>query len=92
LARRYGVPVLPVAIAAAPAGTGHVVSHLPVVRWGEAGPAEDQVDAFLTACNGQLETFIRRNPAQWVWFHRRWRDGGPDEKPATFPREKMDVD
>ena len=92
LARRYDVPVLPVAIAAAPTGPGHVVRHLPVVRWHEADPSDDPVDRFLTGCNRQLETFIRRNPAQWVWFHKRWRDGDPDEKPATFPREKMNVD
>jgi lauroyl/myristoyl acyltransferase len=27
----------------------------------------------LTLCNAQLESFIRRNPAEWVWFHHRWK-------------------
>ena len=28
----------------------------------------------LAACNDALEELIRRNPAEWVWFHRRWEN------------------
>lgn len=27
---------------------------------------------FMTRINGLLESWIRANPAQWLWFHRRW--------------------
>lgn len=69
LALRYRVPVLPVAIGRV-AG-GHRVSHLsPLPLPAGEGPAEVQL--FLQRCNEALEYFIRRNPAEWVWFHDRW--------------------
>jgi KDO2-lipid IV(A) lauroyltransferase len=71
LALRRGIPVLPVALARDGRG-GHLVRHLaPLVV--PAGPAGDEeVRAFLTRCNARLERLIRRNPAEWVWFHDRW--------------------
>jgi KDO2-lipid IV(A) lauroyltransferase len=69
LALRYRVPVLPVAIARA--GDGHHVVHLPPVGLPECGN-ESAVVEFLRQCNAALETLIRRNPAEWVWFHQRW--------------------
>jgi KDO2-lipid IV(A) lauroyltransferase len=24
-------------------------------------------------CQDAIETFVRRNPGQWLWLHRRWR-------------------
>lgn len=30
-------------------------------------------DEILTLYNARLEALIRRFPAQWVWFHKRWR-------------------
>lgn len=79
LALRYGVPAVPVAIARD--GDRHVVRHLEPL-WPAKGaggvprPTEAHdavaVDAYLRRCNAALETLIRRNPAEWVWFHRRW--------------------
>lgn len=69
LARRTGAPVLPVGIGRG--GGGHRVVHLPPLRpVGEGTTTAEH--AFLEECNAALETLIRRNPAEWVWFHRRW--------------------
>jgi len=71
LARRYGIPILPVGIGRH--GRGHRVVHRPSLdpaRYDEAG--------LLSACNDALETMIRRNPAEWVWFHRRWENADDD--------------
>lgn len=69
IAGRGGIPVLPVAIARRKDGPGHRVVHLPPLA--TAGRDEDEL---LVACNGALEELIRRNPAEWVWFHRRWEE------------------
>jgi len=69
LALRYRVPVLPVAIARGV--DGHHVVHLPLVEL-SVGENKSVVVEFLKKCNFALETLIRRNPAEWVWFHQRW--------------------
>jgi KDO2-lipid IV(A) lauroyltransferase len=73
LALRYGIPVLPVAIARDGPNNRHLVVHRPPLVFKEAGRADEDVESFLTLCNNELEYFIRRNPAEWVWFHRRWK-------------------
>ena len=73
LALRRGIPVLPLAIGRR--GRGHVVRHLAPLRPpadGAAARDDVRVTAFLAACNLALEELVRRNPAEWVWFHRRW--------------------
>ncbi|MCP4571907.1 MAG: lysophospholipid acyltransferase family protein [bacterium] len=67
IALRRRIPVLPVAIARHPEGPGHRVVHLQPLA--VDGRSEDDL---LAGCNAALEELIRRNPAEWVWFHRRW--------------------
>lgn len=33
---------------------------------------QDTVDAILTHVNAEMERWIRLNPSQWLWLHRRW--------------------
>lgn len=48
----------------------------------KTGAADADVLGILNRINAQLETFIRENPGQYLWAHRRWRveettdDGG----------------
>ena len=70
---QHGIPVLPVAIARQ--GEGHVVRHLePILTEPrrERAPEPEAVLKLLAECNLALEQLIRRNPAEWVWFHKRW--------------------
>ncbi len=83
LALRYRIPVVPVAIARA--DRGYRVVHLPPVAWEEDTGAV-AVNRFLTRCNEALETFIRRNPAEWVWFHDRWNDASATNSPGKKER------
>jgi len=71
LALRAGTPILPVAIGRR--GRGHALTHLPPLR-PEADAGEGAVDDLLREANAALETLLRRNPPEWVWFHRRWPD------------------
>lgn len=73
LVMRYGIPVLPVAIARDRRTNRHLVIHRPPLVFKGTGNIDDDVEDFLTLCNAQLEYFIRRNPAEWVWFHHRWK-------------------
>ncbi|MBD3221351.1 hypothetical protein GF314_08905 [bacterium] len=66
LARRRDVAIVPAALVWEDGRWRPQV--LPPLR-----PAAFASDADLAAaCNAALETLIARNPAQWVWFHRRW--------------------
>lgn len=82
---RRGIPVLPVAIARA--GEGHVVRYLdPILSepLPELGSDPEVLENFLGECNLALEKLIRRNPAEWVWFHDRWNDRGANSAVAVF--------
>jgi KDO2-lipid IV(A) lauroyltransferase len=65
LATRTGAPAVLGTIRRARGGR-HIID---IVR---VGPFDDigEATAMLTA---ELERRIRRQPSQWVWFHRRWR-------------------
>lgn len=52
--------------------------HTLVVEVGEQipGPADrspEEVHRVTAACTKAIEAFIRENPEQWIWMHRRWR-------------------
>jgi Kdo2-lipid IVA lauroyltransferase/acyltransferase len=69
------LPVLPAAMVRE-AGTWVVRGLAPLVPPPDADPRRAaDVAAFTARCNAALEDLIRRNPAQWVWFHDRWDDG-----------------
>jgi lauroyl/myristoyl acyltransferase len=48
-----------------------------VWRADPARAREPQIAACLGWTNGLIEERVRRNPAEWVWYHRRWNDGAP---------------
>jgi lauroyl/myristoyl acyltransferase len=50
---------------------GHLIRFAPVER-GDGRTRRDIED--LTArMTAAIEAQIRRNPVEWVWWHRRWR-------------------
>jgi Kdo2-lipid IVA lauroyltransferase/acyltransferase len=74
LALRARVPVVTVFIERRPEGGHlvHVAGVAPVPRRGREGVRE--LTARLTAA---IEAQIRRSPAEWVWWHERWRTEPP---------------
>jgi len=81
LALRARVPVVTVFIERRSVG-GHLVRVAPIstaVRRGRDGVRE--LTARLTAA---IEAQIRRSPAEWVWWHERWRKqaSSADASPA----------
>lgn len=75
-----GVPLLPVAMAWDEESGRHVIMRDRVLNE-EAALADDKpdqarVDRLHRECQNALESFVRRNPEQWVWFHERWHRKG----------------
>ena len=71
LALRTGAPVIPVFALPLPRGRYKLVYEHPV----EPPPADaaNAVHDFTQRCTDVLEMYVRRNPEQWLWMHRRWR-------------------
>ena len=75
LALRTGAPVIPVFALPLPGGRYRFVYERPVPP-----PREDSPDAireFTQRCTDVLEMYVRRDPALWLWMHRRWRERDP---------------
>jgi KDO2-lipid IV(A) lauroyltransferase len=84
LALRARVPVVTVFIERRPGG-GHLVRVAPLavdVRRGREG-----VCALTARLTAAIEAQIRRSPAEWVWWHERWRKRPPRPPFAFTPRE-----
>ena len=70
LADRVGAPIVPMAIHRLPDDT-HLLTVRPPIR--PAGRTPEDVEQTTRAYTGELERFIRKAPAQWVWMHDRWK-------------------
>jgi KDO2-lipid IV(A) lauroyltransferase len=57
----------------------HVIHVLPAIRPRAGTGREEAVAEMTAACSLAVERLIRMDPTQWVWFHDRWREGGPQE-------------
>lgn len=67
LAKKYNALVLPVQVERLHNKSRfRVTFHEPIDTKGS--PEE-----IMTQCNDHLETWIRKNPEQWLWLHKRWR-------------------
>ncbi len=92
LALRFGAPVLAgwCRRRGPRPGDGHEIDFVEVPY--DPSPADRDAEALrLTeACTAVLEAAIRRNPAEWVWMHERWktRPGRAAEAPQAKPMPK----
>ena len=72
LAIRRDIPAMAVFIQRRPQGGHRVTFHPPFVVE-RSGDRRADVRALTRQFNAALEEQIRKNPAEWVWWHRRWR-------------------
>ena len=82
LAVRRELPVL-VAFIQRRAGGGHRISVQPPIAVPASGDKKKDIQVLTQIFNQRIEEQIRRNPAEWVWWHRRWR---------RAPQPGLDVD
>ncbi len=82
MARSLGMLVQPVVAELLPGGAGYRVRYLPPI---DGFPGDDDETAAL-AMNRWIETEIRRNPAQYLWVHKRFKTRPEGEASLYGPR------
>lgn len=82
LAVRRDLPAVPVFVRRRPEG-GHHLTILPPIYPPSTGNRNRDILQLTASFSNILEDRIRHNPAEWVWWHRRWRR-------PPFP--KLDLD
>ncbi len=72
LAIRRELPVLSVVMQRRAEG-GHRITFSPPFVVERSGDPKADMRALTKQFSAALEAQIRKNPAEWVWWHRRWR-------------------
>ncbi len=72
LARSFDCPVVGVRVVRLPDRRFRIMSSGPIELPRDATGQVDVVDA-TQMITDVVEGWIRENPGQWLWFHRRWR-------------------
>ncbi len=72
LAVRRDLPVLPVFACRRATGGHHFTIGAPIAP-PKTGDRDRDIVALTAEFNRLLEAFIREHPAEWIWWHRRWR-------------------
>ncbi|MBE9604021.1 lauroyl acyltransferase [Acetobacteraceae bacterium H6797] len=72
LALRQRCPVIPARTIRLGPARFRVVVEPPLPLPPEEMPREEAILALMTAVNERIEAWVRENPGQWLWQHRRW--------------------
>jgi KDO2-lipid IV(A) lauroyltransferase len=88
LALRTKAPVVSVFIRRRPEG-GHVITFAPVTIPAAGAGRVRELTASFTAT---IEAAIRCSPAEWVWWHERWRRQPEDGLLASEPAREIGAD
>ena len=72
LARHFDCPVIGVRVIRRPDG-GFTIAGDGPLDLPRDGEGRVDVAAATQMINGIVEGWVRENPGQWLWFHRRWR-------------------
>lgn len=86
LALATGAAIVPMGIFLERSGK-HVVRVGPEVPVVVTGSREADVRTITAASSLAVEALIRLDPAQWVWFHRRWREPESPKRVEAYAAE-----
>jgi Kdo2-lipid IVA lauroyltransferase/acyltransferase len=71
IARKTGSPVLPAFIRRTE--NSHIIEIGPEIELDDSDDTERAVFNDTVKFSGFIEDYIRQNPAEWLWIHRRWK-------------------
>jgi len=71
LARKTGAPAVPAFIRRTE--SGHEITIHPEILLSSMGNQEEAVKEDTSRFSGFIEDYIKENPSQWLWMHRRWK-------------------
>ncbi len=77
LARRYGIPILPV-LSRRLADGRHLLAILPPLPRLETSRPKADVLRLVQLQTRIIESWVRRHPDQWLWLHKRWKKSYPE--------------
>ena len=83
MSAQTGAPVVPVFMRRTPEGR-HVLEARPLLE-PPVDRKEETLLAFTATCTRIIEDEIRRYPAQWLWFHKRWKSRPTGEGAVAIP-------
>ena len=69
--KKFNSPVLPAFIIRQPNGR-HLVKIFEPLKFEDTGDTDGDLFRFTAKMTRILETMIRENPTQWIWFQKRW--------------------
>jgi KDO2-lipid IV(A) lauroyltransferase len=89
LARR-GVPVLPTLSRRLPGGR-HLMVIFPPIPLDKTGDAQADIKRHLELQTRFIEAWVRAEPAQWLWLHRRWKNQFPEIYEESYQPSAVSV-
>lgn len=72
IAMRSQTPLVPVSIIRNKDGN-YTVEFFPALHLEDSGDTFADLHTNTQRCQDALEAIIRKNPGQWLWFHKRWK-------------------
>ena len=72
LARKTGTPVIPV-FAVRDGNGRHRMVFEKEIELRKTGDKIRDIEDNTALFNGMIESYVRKHPDQWLWFHRRWK-------------------
>lgn len=86
LALRFRAPLIPAWQRRLPGGRHDIRVEAPI-PFPDTGDRDEDVLRMTAALTARVEEWVRREPGQWLWGHRRWKTRPPGESSGTMPAE-----